>query len=121
LDETDAVEDYKIQSLAEDPLAFAVNKSDPDTLHFKEAMNAADSVEFKMAMLQEVNAQTKNDHWEVLEKTDVPADQDVLPGIWAFKQKRQIGTREVYKHKARLNIHGGCKSMESATGIPTPQ
>jgi hypothetical protein len=34
-------------------------------------MNASDADEFK-AMLQEVNAHTENDHWEVWEKTDVP-------------------------------------------------
>jgi hypothetical protein len=37
----------------------------------------------------------------------VPAGQDVLPAVWAFKRKRRIDTREVHKYKARLNIHGG--------------
>ena len=31
----------------------------------------------------------------------------MLDSIWAMKRKRDIRTREVYKHKARLNIHGG--------------
>jgi hypothetical protein len=70
-------------------------------------MNADDSAEFKTAMLKEVNAHTENDHWEVWEKADVPTNQDVLPAVWAFKRKRRIDTREVYKYKARLNIHGG--------------
>jgi hypothetical protein len=107
LDDFDAVEDYEIQDQAEDPIGFAASKSDPDTLHFNAAMNAADSEEFKKAMLQEVNAHTDDDHWEVWAKADIPAEQDVLPAVWAFKRKRRIDTRVVYKHKARLNIHGG--------------
>jgi hypothetical protein len=107
LDDTDAVEDYEIQNQAENPIAFAASKSDPDTLHYNAAMNASDADEFKKAMLQEVNAHTENDHWEVWKKTDVPKGQDILPAIWAFKRKRRIDTRAVYKHKARLNIHGG--------------
>jgi hypothetical protein len=70
-------------------------------------MEASDADDFKTAMLQEVNAHTENDHWEVWKKADVPANQDILPAIWAFKRKRRIDTRAVYKHKARLNIHGG--------------
>jgi hypothetical protein len=37
----------------------------------------------------------------------VPASQDILPSVWAVRRKRRIDTREVYKYKARLNIHGG--------------
>jgi hypothetical protein len=107
LDETDAVEDYETQVLAEDPIAFAASTSDPDTLHYNDAMNADDSAEFKSAMLDEVNAHTQNDHWEVMEKADVPAGQDILPSVWAFRRKQRIDIREVYKYKARLNIHGG--------------
>jgi hypothetical protein len=67
LDETDAVEDYETQVLAEDLVAFVASTSNPDTLHYNKAMNADDSAEFKMAMLEEVNAHTQNDHWEVME------------------------------------------------------
>jgi hypothetical protein len=70
-------------------------------------MEATDAEEFKMAMLKEVNAHTENDHWEVWSKANIPENQDVLPAIWAFKRKCRIDTRAVYKHKARLNIHGG--------------
>jgi hypothetical protein len=64
----------EIQTLAKDPIAFAASKPEPGTLYFNEATNAKDSlVEFKKAMLQEVNAHTENDHWEVCEKAKVPA------------------------------------------------
>lgn len=107
LEDTEAVEDYETQRLAEDPIAFAANKSDPDTMHYGEAMRADDAHEFKRAMLDEVNAHTSKGHWELWSKSDVPADQDILPAVWAFKRKRRIDTREVYKYKARINAHGG--------------
>ena len=107
LDDTDAVEDYELQREAEDPIAFAAGKSDPDTLYYNQAMQADDAAEFKETMLKEANAHTERGHWEVWEKKDVPEDQDILPSVWAFKRKRRIDTRAIYKHKARLNIHGG--------------
>jgi hypothetical protein len=107
LEDTDVIEDYELQLLAEDPIAFAVSKTDPDTLHFKGAMDAHDAAEFKTAMLKEVDAHTNNEHWEVGKCSEVPARQDILPAVWAFKRKRRIDTQAVYKHKARLNIHGG--------------
>ena len=107
LDETEAIEDYETQHLAEDPIAFAASKSDPDTLHYGEAMKASDAKEFKKAMLVEVNAHTDKGHWELWAKADVPSGQDVLPAVWAFKRKRRIDSREVYKYKARINAHGG--------------
>jgi hypothetical protein len=43
LDNTEAVEDCETQREAEDPIAFAASKSDPDTMHCGEAMRAADT------------------------------------------------------------------------------
>ena len=58
-------------------------------------------------MLKEVDTHMDNGHWEICACCDVPTGQDILPAIWAFKRKHRIDTRAVYKHKARLNIHGG--------------
>jgi hypothetical protein len=107
LDETDAVEDYQIQSETDDPIAFAAGKSDPDTLNYKDAMDAEDSAEFKKAMIIEADAHSLHDHWEVWAKADIPSWQDILPAVWAFKRKRRIDTRAIYKYKARINLHGG--------------
>jgi hypothetical protein len=101
------VEDYEMQNAAEDPISFAANKSDPDTMHYRQAMRVDDAQEFEMAMLDEVNAHTSKGHWELWEKSKVPANQKVLSAVWAFKRKRRIETREVYKYKARINAHGG--------------
>ncbi len=65
LDNEEAVEDYKIQDQAEDPIAFTANGSDPDTLNFKDAMNATDLSKFREAMIKEANAHTTHNHWEV--------------------------------------------------------
>jgi hypothetical protein len=37
----------------------------------------------------------------------VPKGTKILSSVWAMKRKRDLVTREVYKHKARLNVHGG--------------
>jgi hypothetical protein len=37
-EDSDAVEDYELQKEAEDPIAFATSHSDPDTLHYNQAM-----------------------------------------------------------------------------------
>jgi hypothetical protein len=105
-DDTDEVEDYELQKEADDPIAFAAS-ADPDTLYYNQAMKADDAVEFQNAMVTEADAHTRGGHWEVFKREDVPKGQDILPSVWAFKRKRRIDTREVYKHKARLNIHGG--------------
>jgi hypothetical protein len=58
LDASDAVEDYELQREAEDPIAFAANGLDPDTLHYNAAMKAHDSEDFKVAMIKEANDHT---------------------------------------------------------------
>eukprot|EP00957_Ditylum_brightwellii_P158128 12036205-Ditylum_brightwellii.AAC.1 len=39
--------------------------------------------------------------------SEVPKGTKILDAVWVFKRKRDIKTRRVYKHKARLNVHGG--------------
>jgi hypothetical protein len=106
-DDTDAVEDYKMQTKAEDPIAFAASWRDPDTLSYKDVMGAIDSPEFKTAMVKEANDHATRGTWEIWEKRNVPEGHKILSSVWAFKRKRRIDTHKVYKHKARLNIHGG--------------
>jgi Reverse transcriptase (RNA-dependent DNA polymerase) len=38
--------------------------------------------------------------------------RSVLPAVWAMKRKRRIDTREVYKWKARIKIHGGKQTKD---------
>ena len=88
-----------------DPIAFKAT-GDPDTMYFHQAMKEPDKDEFLKAIVKEVN-DPKGNHWELVPISEVPKGTKILDSVWAMKQKRDIQTRQVYKHKARLNIHGG--------------
>jgi Reverse transcriptase (RNA-dependent DNA polymerase)/GAG-pre-integrase domain len=97
---------YDLQDKMDDPIAFAASNN-PDIMYLNEAMAAPDKDEFRKAMLREVESHVKNKHWELVKRADLPAGTEVLPAVWAFRRKRRISTQEVYKWKARLNLHGG--------------
>jgi hypothetical protein len=99
-------EAYTLQDEMEDPIAFAAS-TNPDIMYLNEAMAAPDKEEFRKAMLKEVEAHVDHDHWELVKRSDLPTGTEVLPAVWAFRRKRRIATQEVYKWKARLNLHGG--------------
>ena len=99
-------DDYRLQDDMKDPIAFKAS-SDPDILYYHEAIRAADSKEFLKAIVKEVNDHIEGNHWELIPTEEVPKGTRVLDSVWAMKRKRDIKTRQVYKHKARLNIHGG--------------
>ena len=46
-------------------------------------------------------------HLVLIKRTQVPKGKNVLPAVWAMKQKRDILTGKKTKYKARLNVHGG--------------
>jgi hypothetical protein len=70
-------------------------------------MKAKDKKNFLAAMQEEIRQHDENNHWELVERSSLDPNLKVLPAVWAMKRKRRIGTREVYKWKARLNVHGG--------------
>eukprot|EP00957_Ditylum_brightwellii_P137548 10486078-Ditylum_brightwellii.AAC.1 len=39
--------------------------------------------------------------------TQVPPGTKILDSVWAMKRKQDIKTQKIYRHKARLNVHGG--------------
>jgi len=88
------------------PISFAAS-SNPDILYLDDAMRAPDANEFRKAMAQEIKSHTDNGHWQIVDKSSVPGMASILPAVWAFRRKRRIKTQEVYKWKARLNVHGG--------------
>jgi predicted SnoaL-like aldol condensation-catalyzing enzyme len=94
-----------LKELEMDPISFKAT-SDLDTLYMHEAMKAPDADQFREAMQREVKEHTRKVHWKVIFKEDVPSNSKILPVVWSMKCKRRIETREVYKHKARLNIGG---------------
>ena len=89
-----------------DHIAFMAS-NDPDVMYYDQAMKQPDAGKFAQACNEEIAAHHDNAHWEVVPRSGLPANTKVVPSVWAMKRKRRIDTREVYKWKARLNIHGG--------------
>jgi hypothetical protein len=99
-------DEYEIQRNMSDPIAFAAS-SDPDIMYLHEAMREPDKKQFVQAMIDEVTTHTERGHWKIIPITDVPTGTKILPAVWAMRRKRRIMSREVYKWKAGLNVHGG--------------
>ena len=78
-----------------------------DTMYLGDALKAPDSDQFRQAMKEEIEAHTNRGHWKVVLKVDVPPGTRILDAVWSMKRKRRLDTQEVYKHKARLTVHGG--------------
>jgi Reverse transcriptase (RNA-dependent DNA polymerase) len=93
------------------PYAYAVS-SDPDVLHYRQALKQPDRKQFIEAMVKEIKAHTDGGNWKIIHRSKVPKGHHVLPAVWAMRRKRHIDTREVYKWKARINIHGGTKQIK---------
>jgi hypothetical protein len=58
-------------------------------------------------MQGKVDDHCNNDHWVIRPGNQDPEGVKVLDSVWAMRRKRRIKTKEIYKWKARLNIHGG--------------
>ena len=100
------VHDFQIQQDLQDPIAFAVT-SNPDTMYYSEALRAPDWEQFITAMKKEVLDHETRYHWELVPHLQVPEGTIILPAVWSMERKWRILTNEVYKWKARLNMHGG--------------
>ena len=101
-----AQQDYDLQKGMMNPIAFAASMNN-DTMYLGDALKAPDSDKFRAAMRDEIDAHTNHGHWKVVSKTTVPKGTRILDAVWSMKRKRRLDTQEVYKHKARLTVHGG--------------
>jgi Reverse transcriptase (RNA-dependent DNA polymerase)/GAG-pre-integrase domain len=86
-------------------VAYAASK-DPDTMYLHQAMQQPDKDQFLEAMVKEVEGQMSNGNFAIVHIDEVPQGATILPAVWAMRRKRRIGTGEIYKWKARLNIDG---------------
>ena len=102
----EAIQEWNPESDDLHPMQAYAASADPDTMYYHEAMREPDRKQFIKAMQKEVESHTSNGVWELVLKSSVPKGIEILPSVWAMKQKRRIATREVYKWKARLNIDG---------------
>jgi Reverse transcriptase (RNA-dependent DNA polymerase) len=88
-----------------------IAKADEDTMYWDKAMKQPDKENFLQAAFNEIKTHEENQHWEVVPIEHLPKETPVLDAIWNMKRKRRLKTNKVYKHKARLNIHGGQQEL----------
>ena len=101
-----AASQYKIQKSLENPLAFAASDN-PDILYWDQAMKAPDQAKFIEAVGAELDGHEKMGNYEPVPLSQVPKGTKLIDMVWSMRRKRRIKTQEVYKWKARLNVHGG--------------
>jgi hypothetical protein len=92
--------------------------TDQDTMYLHQALKSPDRIEFIRAMGKEIQSHVANKNWILILRSDVPPGKSILPAVWAMRRKRDKETRQVYKCKARLNIHGGKQLKALTTGKP---
>ena len=68
-------------------------------------MSGPHKEQFLKAMFDEIKTLEKLKTWNVIQKSDVPSDQKVIPSTWAFKIKRYPDGR-LRKFKARFCVRG---------------
>jgi hypothetical protein len=99
------VGEYVIQQALDNPFAFSASV-DPDTMNLHEARRQPDWPQFQLAMRDDVKVHENRNHWKLIRRSAIPHRVSVLPSVWPMKRKRRIATREIYKWKARLTVHG---------------
>ena len=97
---------YAIQKGLDDPIAFAAS-CNPDILYWDQAMKAPDKDKFIEAVGIELDGHEKMGNYEPIPLHAVPKGTKLIGMVWLMRRKRRINTQEVYKWKARLNVHGG--------------
>ena len=101
-----AATQFAAQKAMEDPIAFAAS-TNPDILYWDQAMKAPDRDKFLEAVKVELDGHEQMGNYEPIPIDEVPKGMKLLDMVWSMRRKRRIKTQEVYKWKARLNVHGG--------------
>eukprot|EP00957_Ditylum_brightwellii_P017919 1350002-Ditylum_brightwellii.AAC.1 len=76
-------------------------------MYYHQAMKQLDRSDFANAIVTEIQGHVKGKHWELVPTDKVHEGTKILDSVWTLKQKQDIKTQRVYKHKAWLNVHGG--------------
>ena len=87
-------------------MAFAAIDN-PDILYWDQSMKAHDRDKFLEPVRIELDGHDKMGNYEPITLNEVPKGTKLLDMVWSMRRKRKIKTQEVYKWKARLNVHGG--------------
>ena len=69
-----------------DPISF-LEKSDPDTMYYHQAMKADDSKQFRKAMQGEIDSHNSSEHWAIRQRDQVPEGVKVLDSVWAMRRQ----------------------------------
>ena len=70
-------------------------------------MKEHDRDKFIEAVGKELDGHEKMGNYEPIPISDLPKGTKLIDMVWSMRCKRRINTQEVYKWKARLNVHGG--------------
>ena len=101
-----AVSQYTIQKAQDNPMAFAA-MGNPDILYWDQVMKAHDRDKFIEAGGAKLEGHEKMGNNVPIPLDQVPAGTKLIDMVWSMRRKHRINTQEVYKWKARLNVHGG--------------
>jgi hypothetical protein len=69
-------------------------------------MQQNDALEFMNAARKEFQSLLDREVIEIIPAYLVPTGMRLFSPVWSMKRKRRVKTREVCKHKARLNLDG---------------
>ena len=105
-DQPTAAAQFAMQQALEDPIAFAAT-ANPDILYWDQAMKAHSRDKFLEAISVELDGHERMGNYEPIPIEKVPQGTKLIDMVWSMRRKRRINTQEVYKWKARLNVHGG--------------
>ena len=94
-----AASQYKLLKSLENPLVFAASDN-PDILYWDQVMKAHDRDKFVEAVSAELDGHEKMGNYEPIPLSQVPKGTKLIDMVWSK-------TQEVYKWKARLNVHSG--------------
>ena len=96
----------ELQERMSHPIAFHAEMMG-DIMYLHQALRQPDAAEFVKAVVKEVNGHVDNGNWQLVHRSQVPPDVEVMPSVWAMRRKRNLTTNAITKYKARLNLHGG--------------
>ena len=88
------------------PIDFHAEMMD-NIMQYHQSMNQCDVDQFVKAIVKEVNGHIENEHWNLVKRSDVPKDQDVIPSVWSIQRNHNITTNDITKYKASLNVNCG--------------
>jgi hypothetical protein len=95
----------QLQERMRNPIAFHAEMMG-DIMYLQQALKQFDAKEFFQAVIKEVNRHVDSNNWMLQKQSDVPEEVQIVPSVWSLQCKRDLRTKKVKSHKARLNLHG---------------